>query len=570
MIIFEKVRMKNFMSVGNAPIEISLNEHSTTLVTATNGSGKSSVMLDSITFALYGKAYRNINKPNLVNSINQKNCLLEIWFTVNTTKYYIKRGIRPHVFEIYKNDILLNQDANIKDYQKILEQQILRMNYRTFTQVVIMGSGNYIPFMRLPAAQRREFIEDLLDIKIFSVMNSLLKDKIAITKDALRDIDFDLKSINDKIQMQQAFIFTLQEEKNNKIEDIQIAIDTLQKEINENTAAINSIQAKANTLHLDLKDIEKIKLKKQELTLIQEKLKDNIKKYEKDAQFFEHIETCPTCKQEITSDHKTQIIDKVNKKVGKLTDSIQEVNTKMVDISEQIKEIEQKQNSLTKLNYNISELNNAISVSNRIIMKHNSEISDLMSNTTNIDAEREKLKKLQRTKRNSESKKKTLTEDRNYQDVVGYLLKDTGIKTKIIKQYIPVINKLINRYLQQLDFFVMFNLDENFNEIIKSRYRDEFSYESFSEGEKQRIDLALLFTFREIARIKNSASINLLLMDETLDQSLDSTGIDSFFTMLYDLKASNVFVISHRDNIQDKFKASVKLTKKNNFTVIAE
>jgi len=215
-------------------------------------------------------------------------------------------------------------------------------------------------------------------------------------------------------------------------------------------------------------------------------------------------------------------------------------------------------------------LNNAISVSNRIIMKHNSEISDLMSNTTNIDSEREKLKKLQRTKRNSENKKKTLTEDRNYQDVVGYLLKDTGIKTKIIKQYIPVINKLINRYLQQLDFFVMFNLDENFNEIIKSRYRDEFSYESFSEGEKQRIDLALLFTFREIARIKNSASINLLLMDETLDQSLDSTGIDSFFTMLYDLKASNVFVISHRDNIQDKFKASVKLTKKNNFTVIAE
>lgn len=570
MIVFEKIRMRNFMSVGNAPIEINLNENSTTLVTATNGSGKSSVMLDSITFALYGKAYRNINKPNLVNSINQKNCLLEIWFSVNTTKYHIKRGIRPHVFEIYKNDVLMNQDANIKDYQKILEQQILRMNYRTFTQVVIMGSGNYIPFMRLPAAQRREFIEDLLDIKIFSVMNMLLRDKIAITKDAIRDIDADLKSFGDKIQMQQAFIFTLQEEKNSKIEDIQTEIDTLQKEINENSNTINLLQINANALHLDLKEMDKIKSQRQELQIIQGKLKDNIAKYEKDAKFFEHLETCPTCKQEITPDHKTQIIDKVNKKVDKLTDNIQEVNIKMLDITEQIKAIENKQNELTALNYQISDLNNSISVANRVILKHNNEITELMSNTANIDAEREKLKKLQRSKRTAEIKKKTLTEDRNYQDVVGYLLKDTGIKTKIIKQYIPIINKLINRYLQQLDFFVMFNLDENFNEVIKSRYRDEFSYESFSEGEKQRIDLALLFTFREIARIKNSASINLLLMDETLDQSLDSTGIDSFFTMLYDLKASNVFVISHRDNIQDKFKASVRLTKKNNFTVMSE
>lgn len=562
--------MRNFMSVGNAPIELDLNQNSTTLITATNGSGKSSVMLDSITFALYGKAYRNINKPNLVNSINQKNCLLEIWFSVNTTKYYIKRGIRPHVFEIYKNDVLLNQDANIKDYQKTIEQQILRMNYRTFTQVVIMGSGNYVPFMRLPAAQRREFIEDLLDIKIFSVMNILLKDKIAITKDGLRDIEAEIKSVNDKIQMQQAFIFTLQEEKNNKIEDIQIEIDELQKEIAENSKKIQELQDNAATLLFNIKDVGKIKSKQQELTLIQEKLKDNIKKYEKDAKFFEDLETCPTCKQEITPDHKTHIIDRVNQKVEKLTDNIQEVNLKMADITDQIKSIEQMQIDLTILNNQISEFNNSINVANRVIQKHNNEISELMSNNTSIESERDNLKKLQRSKRTIEQKKKMLTEDRMYQDITAYLLKDTGIKTKVIRQYIPIINKLINRYLQQLDFFVMFNLDENFNEVIKSRYRDEFSYESFSEGEKQRIDLALLFTFREIARIKNSASVNLLLMDETLDQSLDSTGIDAFFTMLYDLKASNVFVISHRDNIQDKFKASVKLTKKNNFTVIAE
>lgn len=558
------------MSVGSSPIEIELNKHSTVLVSAGNGSGKSSVMLDSITFALYGKAYRNINKPNLVNSINERQCLVEVWFKTNNVNYYIKRGIKPHVFEIYKNDVLLNQDSSIKDYQKILEQQILRMNYRTFTQVVIMGSGNYIPFMKLPAAQRREFIEDLLDIRIFSIMNNLLRDKTSAVKDVQKETEQEIKSVNDKIVMQKSFIYTLQEEKNKKIEDIQSKIETLNTEIRDNSTRIDELNLISSKLEEDTSKLNKLKMKQNELKMIEDKIKQNITKNSKDITFFSEVEICPTCKQNIDDTHRTHIVGKIENKVDELKNNMQMLSNKLAEISTELNFIEKKREEQSDLNENITDLNNSISVANKLILKYNKEITELIDNTSSIDTEKSKLNKLEKSKNKLDKKKTDLNVLRYYQDIVGVLLKDTGIKTKIIKQYIPIINKMINRYMQQLEFFVSFNLDENFNEVIKSRYRDEFTYDSFSEGEKQRIDLALLFTFREVARIKNSANVNLLLMDETLDQSLDGTGIDSFFNMLNDLKTSNVFVISHRDNIQDKFKSSIRLNKKNDFTIIED
>lgn len=570
MIQFEKISIKNFMSVGNAPIDIDYTSHETTIITASNGAGKSSIMLDSITFALFGKPYRNINKAQLINSVNQKECMVELWFKVNKIDYRIKRGIKPNIFEIYKDDKLLNQDAAARDYQKLLEQGILKMNYRTFTQVVIMGSGNYIPFMRLPLIQRREFIEDILDIKIFSIMNQLLKQKIVDNKDEMKDLDSSIKAIKEKIKMQEEFIGTLESSRTEQIEEYKKSIDSLMSEIDE-----------ANNKIIDLEKIEgkitsNIEIQKPKNTeyknikIAIESTQSAIRKLIKEKDTITSMEDCPTCRQSVEDSHKEIMISFFETKISQEESLIADSNTKLDDLAQIVKNLAENQTALFDLNSKIGEINSTITAANRIIVKYNQEIENLQNNSTSVDTERDKLKLLAKDILFKSTAKTNLNEQSFYYDVAAALLKDTGIKTKIIKQYLPMMNSLINKFLHQLDFFVSFNLDDNFNEVVKSRHRDTFTYESFSEGEKQRLDLALLFTFREISRMKNSLHCNLLLLDETLDASLDVAGVDNFFNILDTIEKSNVFVISHREGMGEKFDKHIHLAKRGNFTEIAE
>lgn len=567
MIVFQKISIKNFMSVGNSPVELDYTKHKTTIVTATNGSGKSSIMLDSITFALYGKPYRNVNKPQLINSINQKECVVELWFKVNKTEYRVKRGMKPGIFEIYKNGKLLNQDAASRDYQKVLEQNILKMNYRTFTQVVIMGSGNYVPFMRLPLSQRREFIEDILDIKIFSIMNQLLKQRMSDAKDTKRELELKISSIKDKIKMQKEFIATLETAKTEQIDRFKENIESMLKEISDAEEKIETLAAKEIELQGLIKSSSKDETEFNETLNSIREVKAAIEKIKKQHTTFAEMDTCPTCRQAVTDDHKSHIISEIDSKELELTTKLEELRASRLPIWEgKVKIFRQYQEDLMTVQSQIGEINTTITSANKIIKRYNQQIAELQGNDASVSAETAKLKALAKDGMKLNEQKTELNELSFYHDVAIALLKDTGIKTKIIKQYLPVFNNLINKFLQQLDFFVSFNLDENFNEVVKSRHRDSFTYESFSEGEKQRLDLALLFTFREIARLKNSLHVNLLLMDETLDSSLDAAGIDSFFNILEDIEKSNVFVISHREGMSEKFDAHVHLSKRNNFT----
>lgn len=570
MIEFKKISIKNFMSVGNSPIEINYTANKTTIVTATNGSGKSSIMLDSITFALYGKPYRNINKPQLINSINQKDCVVELWFKVNKTEYRIKRGIKPIIFEIYKDGKLMNQDAASRDYQKILENNILKMNYRTFTQVVIMGSGNYIPFMRLPVAQRREFVEDILDIKIFSIMNMLLKQQMADSKESKRELELKIKSIKEKIKMQKDFIDTLQSAKTEQIEKFEENINSMMTEITIAETEIESLSLKESELLKSSDDLTDVTSEYNRILSELKGLQSTITKIEQQYRYFEDITECPTCRQSVNSDHKNHMFKDLDLKKSSLLLNIEDLQISKLPVWEKkLQSLKVLQDELLTIQSKIGDLNTSISSANKIIKKYNQQIIDLKKNNSSVSAETAKLKELAKEGMKLNEQKTDLNELGFYHDVALALLKDSGIKTKIIKQYLPVFNNLINKFLQQLDFFVSFNLDENFNEVVKSRHRDTFTYESFSEGEKQRLDLALLFTFREIARLKNSLHVNLLLMDETLDSSLDAAGIDSFFNILDGVEKSNVFVISHREGMTEKFDSHLHIEKQSNFSVIA-
>ncbi len=568
MIKFEKITIKNFMSVGNASLTVDYTAAKSTIVTAVNGSGKSSIMLDSICFVLYGKPYRPINKPQLLNSINQKGLLVEIEFKIDKTRYKVKRGIKPNIFEIYKGGKLINQDAAARDYQKVLEQTILKMNFRTFTQIVIMGSGNYIPFMRLKPDARREFIEDILDIKIFSTMNMLLKQQVKEHFEHLKEITTNINFLKEKIKIQHSFIEKMEDEKTNQKASIVSEIERLTTEIDDLWKTISSLQENVESIQLDIDGHNMISDKKIELQTLAKQIKANIVKFNKDKEFYSNTEICPTCHQEIEEHHREKIIARATNKVTEFGRGLAEIEARLIDFNSQLEIISEKQRKISELQSRISECNSSINTANTMISKYHTDLSTISTDTGSIDSEKAKLKKTSKELMTLVDEKRTMKDTETYFGVISGMLKDTGIKTRIIKQYVPVFNKLINKYLQQLDMFVEFQLDENFSETVKSRYRDTFTYDSFSEGEKQRIDLALMFVFREVARLKNAINTNLLIMDEVLDASMDATGVDNFFNIINSLSTTNLFVISHRQGMADKFDAGIKLIKKGNFTVV--
>ena len=568
MIVFQKLRWKNFLSTGNQFTEVNFQETSTTLVVGHNGAGKST-MLDALSFALFGRSHRNISKPQLINSINNKACVVEVEFFVSGSQFKIVRGMKPNKFEIWKNGEMINQASHAKEYQKILEQNIIKLNHKSFHQIVVLGSSSFIPFMQLPAGARRDVIEDLLDIGVFSKMNVLLKEKTSMLKDEVKDVLHSIEINKTKIDAQKKYIRDIEainrdqkEEKQRLIEDYQSEIQTLQSENSRRSESIEHVLAPATN------DKAEAETKLSELNRFKAKFDADVKKLVKEVQFFENNSVCPTCTQEITEDIKQKHIvegktraRELNDGVRKAEQGIEESQHALVEASKVIEECRQLQSEIHANNQSIDQYQRAID-------RTRQELDQLSGDQSDLAAEQKVLTDMNYQRDGMIEKKLALTEQLNYNIVISEMLKDTGIKTKIVKQYLPVINKLVNQYLQVLDFFVSFHLDEAFQETIKSRFRDSFTYDSFSEGEKQRIDLALLFTWRMIAKMKNSVSTNLLILDETFDSSLDYEGVDNLMKIIYTLDDdTNVFVISHKGDILDgKFKRKLEFHKEKNFS----
>jgi DNA repair exonuclease SbcCD ATPase subunit len=570
MIHFKTLKYKNFLSTGNYWSEIKLDRTSHTLVVGNNGSGKST-MLDALTFTLFGKAFRDINKPQLLNSINQKDCLVEVAFDIGAKKYKVIRGIKPAVFEIYCDDVLVNQDAASRDYQEYLERFILKLNYKSFTQIVILGSASFVPFMQLSTADRRSIIEDLLDIQIFSTMNSVLKDSMSLNKAEIVDNKFMIEKKTESYELQQAHI-----QKNSR--DNEYQIQKLKEDIVKSQAQIEALNADTVTINATIVELQKkitdkaeIESKVKTLNHFEGQIEANLSTAKKTLQFFNTSDDCPTCKQKIDETFKQKQIEELNSKVKQNEKGLAEAENKANEYQEKLSAIQtimsEIQKNQIKVNTNIT----SVSSVNTYINNLNKQIADFNNVKEDLKQETENLNSLKAELQELEDRKKELLEKKNYYEVAGTLLKDTGIKTRIIKQYIPIINKTVNKYLSALDFFVNFTLDETFKETIKSRHRDDFSYASFSEGEKQRIDMALMLTWRHIAKIKNSTNTNLLILDEVFDSSLDSNGTEYLMSILQLLEGTNLFVISHKgDILQDKFRSMIKFEKINNFSRIAK
>ena len=569
MINFKSVRWQNFLSTGNQLTEISLNRNKSTLIVGENGAGKSTI-LDALSFSLYGKPFRNINKPQLCNSITQKNTLVECEFTIGNKEYLIRRGMKPDLFEIHQNGKLVNQSSNVKEYQEILESSILKMNHKTFGQIVVLGSANFIPFMQLPAQTRREVIEDLLDIQIFSVMNSILKEKSASNKTEISNVDYEINLSEQKIELYKVHIDNLKRNNEELIVEKQKLLIEWSANIETANQTINDINQQINELNETISDKNKIEHKKRKALELERKLEEKIKILKRDIKFFQENDNCPTCSQEIQATFKETKIKKREDQLSNVNTALVELEKEIVDSDARINKIVEVVNKIDALNKKITENNNKIFSWNVSIANLNKEIDSIKNNTKIIDENSDQINSETKTLEEKCKLKESLLIDRKVLDASAVLLKDTGIKTKIIKQYIPIMNKLINKYLASMDFFVQFELNENFKETIKSRFRDEFSYDSFSEGEKMRIDLALLFTWRSISKMRNSASTNLLIMDEVFDSSLDSTGTEEFLKILNNLtNDTNVFVISHKgDQLYDKFHSVIKFEKHKNFSRI--
>ena len=555
MIKFKTIRWKNFLSTGNAFTEIKLDKSFSTLIVGENGSGKST-LLDAITFALFNKPFRNISKPQLVNSINKKNSLVEVEFTIGTKAYIIRRGIAPSVFEIEIEGKLVNQDASVRDYQQYLEETILKLNYKSFTQIVVLGSASFTPFMQLPLAQRREIIEDILDISIFTKMKEVLKNKITELKEKVKLIDGELTLIKEKAKLQEQYIKTLESDKQERISKIEEEICSIQKTIESLTTIVTTRVEEKNSL-------SSIESKKQKVDSLRNEFIRKIKESKIELEFYHNNNDCPTCKQEISHQFKVSMSEE------KL-DRIDELEKAQVELSIKWEEINKTYEQYLEISQKIIEVNNNIITNQTILQRLLVEKNTVQSKIGDIEKENKKLKEIAVDALDKNAIRNELKEQQEYQTIAEHLLKDSGIKTKIIRQYLPVINKLVNRYLQAMDFFVQFDLDETFKETIKSRFRDNFSYSSFSEGEKQRIDLALIFTWRTIAKMKNSANTNLLLLDEVFDSSLDVNGTDYVMSLLNTIgEDTNVFVISHKgDQLFDKFRSQIKFEKKNNYSVM--
>lgn len=570
MLIFKTVSWRNFLSTGNVPNCLVLDTHSSTLIVGTNGEGKST-MLDALTFGLFGKPFRDVNKNQLINSINKKNCVVEIEFELNTRKYKIIRGIRPNIFEIYCDGDLINKDAALKDYQKVLEQQILRLNYKTFTQVIILGSSSFVPFMQLPTGQRREVIEDILDIRVFSAMNSILKEKIIETKDSVINIDYKVKAERVNIESQKTLIQTMVSNKQEVVVSLEAKIAENNNQLEQSKIAIETLQAEITVLRKKITKKEVIETNIDKARSLKAKTNHIIDSHIHDRTFFGDNDVCPSCSQDINEEYKDRVLLELDSKLDTNRLKIDELNDVIVKLHAQIDAIALVSNEISDKNIDISTHNNTITILNKQTTGLLLEIEQTKQNTGNIDGEKTKLKSYAANAIELITQKTELLDHRNLQDAASALLKDTGIKTAIIREYLPVMNKLINKYLNQMDSYIHFELDESFNETIKSRHRDEFTYASFSEGEKIRIDLAILFTWREIARMKNSVNTNLLILDEVFDGSLDSVGTDFFLAIMHTFgDNSNVFVISHQgDQLLDKFHSVIKFEKKNEFSVIS-
>ena len=570
MIIFRNVKWKNLLSTGNYFTEIKLDSTPNTLVVGENGSGKST-MLDALCFALFGKPFRSINKPQLVNSINGKDCVVEVSLDTNNKNYRIVRGIKPNVFEIYCNGELINQEAASRDYQELLEKYILKLNYKSFTQIVILGSASFTPFMQLSASDRRAIIEDLLDIQIFSTMNGLVRDKISNNKDLISEKKHEIDLASQKHDMQKKHIEELKQNNDDKVKEYDDEIQLHSDTVSTLLANVGTLSAETEELQFVVANKIETEAKVKKITKLESQIESNLSKFRKDISFFQSHDDCPTCRQAIASSFKEEELKTLDTKVGECEHGLSQLETKLNEEQEKLNDINEKQKLINKKQVEIATYNTTITETNKMIARLRKLVDELKDSKVVTDLEEQQLKLLKDSLTELQAALKELIEEKTYYEVASNLLKDTGIKTKIVRQYLPVINKLVNKYLASLDFFVNFNLDESFKETIKSRHRDEFTYNNFSEGEKQRIDMALMLTWRAVAKLKNSSNTNLLILDETFDSSLDTNGTEELMKILQMLEGVNLFVISHKgDILQDKFMNVIRFDKEKNFSRIVK
>ena len=568
MIKFRNVRWKNFLSTGDKFLEVQLDRSPSTLIVGQNGSGKST-LLDALSFGLFGKAHRDINKLQMVNTINGKGTVVEVEFDIGPHSFKVVRGIKPNKFEIWQNGNMINQASMARDYQKFLEQNILKLNHKSFHQIVVLGSSSFIPFMQLPAYIRREVIEDLLDIQVFSKMNQILKERNGKLREEINDTNYRLELLKEKVSLQRKYIRDITEindgqikEKRKEINNLQSEIQSLQEECKEATDYIGKVQDELDA------NLKKQHDKRQALLQYQAQFQQQIRSVVKDAKFYEDNDSCPTCSQDISESVRSGKLEAAQAKAAELNKAMDDVSTESTSVEQDIERLNAIADEVRQRSSLVSSNNSSIARMQGQIRNIENDISSLNGKGGDLGKANSELAQVIEERDNVSEQKLHLIDERTYNDAAAEMLKDTGIKTKIIKEYLPVMNKLVNNYLQVLDFFVSFHLDENFNEVIKSRHRDSFNYASFSEGEKQRIDLALLFTWRQIARMKNSTSTNLLVLDETFDSSLDHDGVDNLMKILGTLEDdSNVFVISHKGDLLDgKFRSKIEFAKEHNFS----
>jgi DNA repair exonuclease SbcCD ATPase subunit len=570
MILFRNVRWKNILSTGNYWTEIKLDTNTNTLIVGENGAGKST-MLDALCFALFGKAFRAINKPQLINSINNKDAVVEVNFDTGNKSYKIIRGIKPNIFEIYCNGELVDQEAASRDYQEHLEKFILKLNYKSFTQIVILGSASFTPFMQLKPGDRREIIEDLLDIQIFSTMNSLVKERLSNNKDLMANKKHEIELNNQKFEMQKKHIDELKQNNEEKIREHD-------GEIEHNLLIVESLLANVATLTAQTEELQLVvsskietESKVKQITKIESQIENNLSKYKKDIGFFQTHDDCPTCRQSIEESFKLDELKNLGDKVTECQHGLAQLEQKLLEEQTKLDSINNVQKQIQRKQVEIATNSTAVTETNKYITKLRKQVEELKTSKTVTDKEELELKAIHNTLESLKQELKNFIDEKTYYEVAGNLLKDTGIKTKIVKQYLPIINKLVNKYLASLDFFVNFNLDESFKETIKSRHRDEFTYNNFSEGEKQRIDMALMLTWRAVAKLKNSSNTNLLILDETFDSSLDASGTEYLMNILHLLEDVNIFVISHKgDILQDKFSNVIRFVKEKNFSKVSK
>ena len=568
MITFKCVRWKNFLSTGNQFTEIQLDRSPTTLIIGENGAGKSTI-LDALCFGLFNKPFRSISKSQLVNSVNGGGTIVEVEFVVGGKEVRVMRGIKPNKFEVYVNDNMINQDANARDYQKHLEQQILGLNYRSFTQVVILGSSTFVPFMQLSTKARREVVEDILDIKVFSLMNFLLKNKNKELNEEIRNVEYQYDLTEEKIALQQKFIEDVINNKSSIITQNKQKIKDNNSTIGTRNSDIKVLEDEKIALSYDAEEHLKVDKKLKKLTQTEAALKNKRSEHDRQIQFFQTNDECPSCEQPITESTKQTQIESRNAKIGEIENGIRDLQRLESEEQDRLQSILNDLDTIRQNDVEIAKIRASITELEKFNTKLQKDIETYESGSVS-EEDKTKLAELKGTIKYIDEQKSKLNEDRFYIDVARNLLQDTGIKTKIVKQYLPIMNKLVNTYLSSMDFFVNFNIDENFNETIKSRFRDEFSYASFSEGEKMRIDLALLFTWRAVAKMKNSTNTNLLILDEIFDSSLDGTGTDDFLKILNTFNDQNVFVISHKqDMLFDKFRSVIQFKKEKNFSKVA-